>query len=234
MIRRLGGCINSKAFKLWCGVLSPSANIGNGDQSLKAFLFGRKKMSKIAGVGVNDADYQVTHREGRKIVWVCPFYQVWRDLITRCYSVKCQDRNPTYRECTVVEDWHQFSNFRNWMQAQDWQGKELDKDLINPSNSVYGPKDCIFISAKLNTFIVESAAIRGNWPLGVCWAKDKGKFKASCRNPFIARKQEHIGYFDCPDQAHQAWKSRKLEHALTLASQQTDDRIAMALVARYC
>lgn len=120
------------------------------------------------------------------------------------------------------------------MQAQPWCGNELDKDLLKPGNRVYGPDTCIFICSRVNTFILESAANRGEWPLGVSWAAHRNKFKASCRSPFEHRKQQHLGYFACPDAAHRAWKARKLEHAVALACQQTDERVAMALVARYC
>ena len=64
------------------------------------------------------------------------------------------------------------------------------------------------------------------------WDKDKGKFKSQCRNPFT-KKGEHLGYFDCEEEAHQVWLKRKLELAHLLAAEQTDERVAKALIARY-
>ena len=97
-------------------------------------------MSKklVQGIGVNDSDYIVKKFESyinlngdkkRRLIWVCPFYQKWGSMLTRCYSEKYQERHPTYKDCTVCEEWTTFSNFKKWMQGQDYQGKHLDKDL---------------------------------------------------------------------------------------------------------
>ena len=42
------------------------------------------------------------------------------------------------------------------------------------------------------------------------------RFKSQCRNPFT-KKREHLGYFTCEQEAHQAWLKRKLELAKELA-----------------
>lgn len=193
-------------------------------------------MNAIYGVGLNDAGYVVMRRaviDGkRKMVWRCPFYVVWTSMLERCYSQTFQRKRPSYVGCSVTLEWLRFSVFRAWMLTQDWVGKDLDKDLIVPGNRVYGPKTCVFISAQVNCFIVEPRVKKSEWPLGVS-RHELGRFRADCQNPETGRC-EYVGLFDCPDQAHDAWKARKLEHALTLASRQTDERVAMALVARYC
>ena len=70
-----------------------------------------------------------------------------------------------------------------------------------------------------------------NGPL-VCFHKRVKKFSATIGNPFT-KKQEHLGYFTCPNEAHQAWKKRKHELACQLADIQTDQRVAEALRIRY-
>lgn len=190
-------------------------------------------MALVQGIGINDADYDVTQRSNGKITWVCPIYQSWASMLGRCYSESIQAKKPGYIGCTVSAQWHKFSVFRRWALTQPWRGNQLDKDLLQPGNKVYGPDTCVFISGNLNKFMTERGAARGIWPAGVWWNAKNKRFQVGCCNP-VTGKRESLGYFDCPDQAHQAWKTRKLEHALTLASQQTDDRIAMALVARYC
>lgn len=122
--------------------------------------------------------------------------------------------------------------FRAWMAEQDWHGRDLDKDLLFPGNKVYGPETCVFIHDGLNNFTTDRAADRGDSPLGVYWHKQSGRFRAQCSNPFTG-KLETLGLFTCPDAAHEAWRKRKHEHALALAAQQTDPRIAKALSVRY-
>lgn len=196
----------------------------------------------IFGVGVNDANYvtQIMETVGytaqgkqiQKLVWICPFYRKWADMVKRCYSEKYKLKYPSYISCTVISEWHYFMNFRAWMQAQDWKEKHLDKDLLLPGNKIYSPDTCVFIDPKVNYFIVESGAVKGQWPVGVSLDKRRGKFKSSCRD-IISGKQKHLGMFNSPEEAHQAWLSYKLEQAKILASQQTDERVAKALVARY-
>lgn len=194
----------------------------------------------IRGVGNNDADYSVTKYETtvvdgkkkQKIVWFCPFYRAWESMLGRCYSDKLQERHPTYTGCSVVTEWLTFSNFKAWMLAQDWWGMQLDKDLLFEGNKVYSPESCVFVSKMVNTFITDSEASRGEWLVGVNWNKGANKFKSQCRNPFT-NKKEHLGYFTCEQEAHESWLKRKLELAHLLAADQTDPRVAKALVDRY-
>ena len=195
----------------------------------------------VHGVGTNDADYVVRKYEAtgyvdgkrkQKLIWECPFYRVWADMLSRCYSTKYQVRHPTYRGCSVSDEWLTFSVFKNWMEKQDWQDKQLDKDLLLEGNKVYGAETCVFVSGMVNNFTVDSGANRGEWSIGVYWNKRYGKFISKCSNPF-AKKQEHLGYFTCEHEAHQAWLKRKLELTHELAAIQTDPRIAEALINRY-
>ena len=122
--------------------------------------------------------------------------------------------------------------FRAWMETQDWEGKQLDKDILFQGNKEYSPSTCVFVDGIVNNFLLDSAAIRGDWPIGVCWNERDQKFQSNCCNPFT-KKREHLGLFHCPNQAHLAWKKRKHELACQLADVQTDERVAEALRARY-
>ena len=183
------------------------------------------------GVGINDADYQVRPTINGKRV-TCKFYMKWYSMLSRCYSGKVKQAHPTYAECTSCHEWLTFSNFKKWMESQDWQGKEIDKDILFPGNKVYSPERCVFVDSRTNSFIIDSRASRGEWPIGVNWHRHNEKFHTHCRNPFID-KQEYIGEFDCPQKAHEAWRKRKHQLALQLADLQTDDRVAAALRIRY-
>ena len=194
----------------------------------------------VCGVGINDADYVVERRDtiegngGRKrtLVWGCPYYRVWKDMLTRCYSAKNQERLPTYKGCSVSEEWLRFSNFRRWMEDQDWEGMHLAKDILFEGNKVYSAETCVFVSGALNSFTIDSGASRGEWLIGVSWHKASSKFRSSCCNPFT-KKQEHLGLFLNEQKAHQAWLKRKLDLAHLLAAEQKDERVAKALIERY-
>lgn len=196
----------------------------------------RKKTKLVLGVGRNDADYQVymyvTAGGVKTVVWRCPFYRAWKDMMARCYSAKRQASYPSYAGCSVDQEWHSFSSFRSWMMTQEWEGNQLDKDLLFPGNRIYSPDACVFVSRQLNSFVIDHRAARGEWPIGVCLRKRGASFQASCNNPFTGGR-DHVGYFDCPSAAHEAWRKRKHELACKYADLQTDPRISAALRARY-
>ena len=200
-----------------------------------------KKTKLLYGVAINDADYvpskcetigYINGKQKRKLVWSCPFYVKWNSMLARCYSEKSKVRNPTYQGCYVIEEWLTFSNFKSWMEQQDWEGKQLDKDLLSPGNKEYGPKTCVFVDAKVNTFTTERAARRGEYPIGVSFSKQDGKFNAMCRS-VTTGKQEYLGMFKTAEEAHSAWLIFKLEQAYILAAEQNDEMVAKALIDRY-
>lgn len=194
----------------------------------------------ICGVGINDSEYRVQEfislgyengKRKRKRVWICPFYRKWIDMLERCYSIKKQEKYPTYKGCSVCQDWLTFSNFKAWMETQDWEGKHLDKDILYPSNKLYSPETCVFVDPKVNTFLNECNASRGNYMIGASWNKREKKFVAMCQDG--SGKQKHLGLFDTELEAHQAWWNFKIKLVYKLAAKQTDPRIAKALIERY-
>ena len=185
----------------------------------------------VHGVGVNDANYVVNPMvNGKKIH--CPFYKAWTNMLRRCYDANLHSKYPTYKGCSVTEEWYSFSEFKSWMEQQDWKDKHLDKDVLIEGNKLYSQSACAFVSAGLNNFLTSNTSDRGQWPIGVsCHKRDKS-FRAKCQNPFNG-KCEHLGCFDTPEEAHEAWRKRKHELACIYADQQTDQRIANALRTRF-
>ena len=190
----------------------------------------RKKNKLVCGVGINDLDRSVYWRVDGKVV-ICPVYRVWKSMLVRCYDSNFHHKI-TYVESYVVPEWLRLSNFERWMEQQDWEGKELDKDILFPCNKVYGPETCVFISHTLNTFLIDSAGARGDFPLGTHWHKATQMYAAQCGNPFT-KKREHLGLFNNPEDGHLVWKERKHELSCALADKQTDPRVAAALRVRY-
>lgn len=190
----------------------------------------------IFGIGINDAGYAVQKQSivngKRTTVWVCPFFRVWMSMLVRCYSSNSHKTNPKYHDCSVSSEWFLFSRFAAWMAELDCENKELDKDILIPGNRIYGPDTCIFVDHALNKFTCDRSMHRGLYPIGTCFHKASKKFLASCNNPFNGNK-EYLGIYNSPEQAHEAWRKKKHEHALAYAEIQEDQRIAEALRTRY-
>jgi len=194
-----------------------------------------RKKGLVEGVGVNDADYLVTEYLSisgkRTLSWICPFYKTWKSMIVRAYSPNYKKDNPTYTFVSVKSDWLTFSNFKVWMETQDWEGNHLDKDILG-DGKLYSSETCCFISQSLNKFLTDSCAKRGSYLIGVDFQKSKGMFRSRCSNP-ITNKSEFLGVFSSEIAAHEAWLSRKVEIAKELAKTIKDSKVSEFLVAKY-
>ena len=185
----------------------------------------------VYGVGLNDSDCATeTIVNGKRVV--CPIYRKWVNMLNRCYSKRYQSEKPSYAECVVCDEWLTFSNFKKWMDKQDWHGKHLDKDILFEGNKIYSPETCVFVDAMTNGFVIASVKRRGDYPLGVSYCAKRDRYLAYCNNPFHSTSKK-VGRFKTPELAHAAWKKRKHEIACQLADLQTDERVAKALRERY-
>ncbi len=167
----------------------------------------------VKNVGVNDARYSVSPRVGGTRV-LCKAYDCWSGMLRRAYSSELHEKFPTYRGVKVCDEWLMFSVFRLWWLDNQVDGYELDKDLVG-DGSVYSPQSCVFIPSKLNTFTINHGADRGEYPIGVSYNINHGKYWSSCSNP-ITGKREFLGLFCCQEDAHAAWMKRKLSIAIDL------------------
>lgn len=190
----------------------------------------------VYGVAVNDANYIVSkygYVDGKyKVIWRCQYYQRWIKMLERCYASQALNRKPSYKGCAVCDEWLTFSNFKAWMEKQDWEGKCMDKDILFEGNKVYSPETCVFVDQSVNKFLCDRAADRGDYKIGVGLSKNGNKFVARCRNPFSG-KLENLGVYDSEGGANKAWMERKYQHAKEIASKQADKRVANALLSRF-
>tara|TARA_R110000850_G_scaffold100316_5_gene207529 strand:- start:2039 stop:2656 length:618 start_codon:yes stop_codon:yes gene_type:complete len=179
------------------------------------FNFTEKPVSKssvtrrelVYGLGVNDANY-ITRRkiDGKQVT--CPFYSKWHNMMQRCYNPKLHARYPTYLGCSVTNEWLIFSNFKKWMEKQDWTGMALDKDILEQGNKVYSPEKCIFVTNQINKLFIDRARARGAHKIGAHWDKIVKKFRAQCR---VNGKRKFLGYFSTENEAHEAYKAFKYQ-----------------------
>lgn len=168
-------------------------------------------MKLLYGFGVNDSDVPV-YNEGS----VCPFYRRWKAMIERAYSkVPRTSRNKNYSNVSVCEEWKRFSVFKAWMEQQNWQGKELDKDWIG-DGTLYSPDTCVFVTSEQNKLLMDSKNSRGLYPLGVTYKQKAKDMVNEYRRPYRAVIRVNgefinLGSFGSPEEAHRAWQAAKIE-----------------------
>ena len=191
----------------------------------------------VHGVGRNDADYtqriteelpRLDGKRNQKIIWICPFYRRWVEMIRRCYSETSLTKNPTYIGCSVCEEWLTFSNFKSWMETQDWEGKQLDKDLLVYKNKVYSPNTCCFIPTKINTFLISPNKHSGSYMLGVYFSHSRGMYVAQCRTG--DGKNKNLGGYSVELDAHRAWQEFKYGMTMDYSKEAIDCRVKEGLL----
>ena len=188
---------------------------------------GRPRMP-IRGRGVNDAPYITTSTEHGR----CPYYAKWLNMFTRCYSKAYKSHFPTYNGCEVSEEWYSFMAFREWMEDQDWEGKQLDKDIISNNGKLYSPDNCAFVTLRTNSFILDGVGRSLDGFVGCHWVPRHNRYYVQIGNPFTG-KTENLGFADSKEEGHALWKIRKHEISCLLAEEESDSRVVEALRTRY-
>jgi hypothetical protein len=187
-------------------------------------------MKLVHGVGIYDLRDDSSHNVNKKIkgktVWHCPFYQTWTGMLGRCYSEKWKQKYPTYRGCSVCEEWKTFSNFMAWMKTQSWEGKHLDKDILIPGNKVYSPENCVFVSHSLNNLLCNRNRSRGEFPVGVYLRKDNNRRRKFEVKMTRYGKLSRVGMYLTPEEAHEAYKKERSKYILEVAENLTEDDTA--------
>ena len=122
-------------------------------------------------------------------------YATWRGMLDRCYDHKFQEQYPSYKGCTVCNDWLFYSNFEIWYnnnipdKINRW---ELDKDILVQGNKEYSPDTCCFVPQRINSLLTNTSASRGKYPVGVTFSKKSCSFRATCSG--LGRKYHKEGF----------------------------------------
>ena len=85
-------------------------------------------------------------------------YSRWTHMLERCYDKKYHVEKPTYKDCIVCQDWHNFQHFAKWYEDNYYDIDNevicLDKDLFgNGKTKIYSPQTCCFLPMKINSVI---------------------------------------------------------------------------------
>lgn len=168
----------------------------------------------VHGVGFNDSEKRVLKIVDGKTI-ICPYYAKWQNMLKRCYKRE-HNKDKSYEDATVCEEWLLFSNFKKWMISQNWKGKHLDKDLLKQGNKVYSPENCIFVSCKINNLIKRK---KGKYSKGVSYNKKTKKFESYCSD---GGKLVRIGCFDSESDAYESYKLFKTKVIKDIANKQQE------------
>lgn len=128
-------------------------------------------------------------------------YDVWADMINRCYHSK-DKFSAYYGICTVCPEWHDFQSFGDWYEEHEYKVDErlhLDKDILYPGNKEYSSKKCILVPQRINMLFMNIPNKRG-LPNGIL--KEKKGYLAKYNG-------ENIGVYPTVEDAYYAYTSVK-------------------------
>ena len=145
-------------------------------------------------------------------------YIKWRHLLKRCFDQEYKQKNPTYADVSVCNEWLLYSNFKKWFYDPHnayQKSYQLDKDLLVKNNKLYSPETCCFIPQEINKLLTKRDTCRGQYPLGVTKAPNRPAFAAH-----ITKNGKHVylGYFKSIDKAFNAYKQAKEQYFKELAN----------------
>lgn len=182
----------------------------------------------VYGIGVNDWDSS-TRLNGKRL----KEYELWSSMLNRCFNEKYKQKHPTYKDVTCSGDWLYMTKFIedvSQMKGYGLKGWQLDKDILVKGNKLYNKDACCFVPQEVNYLLTKSDKARGEYPIGVWFDKQKGKYKAKLKtngNP------QHLGYFTTPEEAFFAYKVAKEAQIKVVAERwknQLDERVYQALL----
>lgn len=173
----------------------------------------------VYGIGfVGVGDYKTSNENGKHT----KCYKTWNHMHERCYDPKYHEKYPTYKNCTVCEEWNNYQVYAKWDNENYYEvGNEkmtLDKDILCKGNKVYSPDTCIFVPNSINVLFTKSDNARGEYPIGVCKVGDKFLAQLCKGNG----KQISLGYFNTPEEAFLAYKIAKEAYIKEVAEEYKD------------
>jgi len=187
-----------------------------------------RKRSLVYGAGINDWVGKV-NVDGKPI----REYDLWKGMLQRCFDEKCKQKYPTYNDVTCSKEWLSMTKFIedvSQMKGFGLIGWALDKDILQKGSKLYSKDTCCFVPAEVNLLLTKRDNCRGEYPVGVCFDKASGKFKAYLA---INGRPKHLGLFNTPEEAFFAYKAAK-EAQIKVVAQQwqhlLDERVYLALL----
>ena len=86
----------------------------------------------------------------------------------------------------------------------------LAKDILVKGNKEYAPDKCIFVPERINILFIKRDNDRGEYPIGVTYHRDRGKYEARCSiKTKNGNKQKYLGSYNTPEEAFLAYKEFK-------------------------
>ena len=137
-------------------------------------------------------------------------YNIWHNMLMRCYDPKYQEKEPAYKGCIVENYLLNFQNMGKWIEENYYEvlGEQmcLDKDILCKGNKVYSRENCIFVPQRINNLFTKNNKVRGKNPIGVT-ELPSGNYEAQCKDEYS--KVIYLGTYSTKEEAFRVYKEYK-------------------------
>lgn len=161
-------------------------------------------------------------------------YQAWNNMLSRCFNDKRKETFPTYKYCTVSDEWLNYQNFAKWFEENyyeiDGDYMCLDKDILVKNNKIYSKDTCLIVPNFINTIFTNHKLARGDYPVGVTYHKRDEIYEAKMQK---FGKCIYLGRFDNEIDAFYSYKKEREKYIKEVA-ELYKDRIPLKLYNAMC
>jgi len=196
-----------------------------------------RMLPTICGVGyIGQGDYKALDEFGNS-----KRYDTWKSMIYRCYNKNRQKDCPTYKGCSVCEEWHNFQNFAKWYNDNYYKVEdekmELDKDILIKGNKIYSPDTCIYVPSYINQ-IFKGFENNNNNKVSTGISKTIRKNKNCVTIRYLVYiwkygKSIYFGSYENLSEAKDIYIKEKTKHILEIANKYKD-KIPIKLYSSMC
>ena len=161
-------------------------------------------------------------------------YSLWRGMMKRSESFEYKTEKPTYKDCSMSENFKDFNYFHNWCLGQVGYGLakfELDKDILIKWNKHYSEDTCCLVPKEINMQFVKSDAIRGEYPIGVTKVKSTGKYSTQVKRKRLVKYHSISGTIEEAFFKYKKAKEDYIKYLADVYKDNLDEKVYKALYA---
>ena len=166
-------------------------------------------------------------------------YNAWHNMMRRCYDEEFHKKQPTYKDCKVCEEWHNYGNFQKWWNECYYELEnekvELDKDILIKGNKIYSPNTCVFVPSYINKLFVGRKK-DNSLPRGIYYDKKINKYISQI---VIRGKKYNLGRYNTIVEAERVYNNARFKAIKDIAEEYKDkipDKLYNRLIeiSNYC
>lgn len=157
----------------------------------------------VLGVGFYEKGLFASRENGKKT----RAYNAWKGILGRCYNPIVLAVRPSYKGCSVCEEWLNYQNFAQWFTENVPENHHIDKDLKHPTNKIYSPETCMILTPSENNFMLDRERDRGLLATGVTYRKTRSPYLAQISILSVRKRKS----FSTEKEAYKWYVSEKID-----------------------